>query len=488
MRTAKSSVMCLLVVAMGIVPAAKAESPSVLLQKGLYAEEIEGDLDSAIEIYQKVVTEAKEFEQAAGQAVYRIGVCYAKKGEQAKAGEYFGKVISEHSKQGGLVAKAREQLAKLGISQAGSADLIGDKGDLYEQLPLEVVRFIGYKYGSICAEAGTKSLYCNSHIYYVRSDFVLLKGGMGYRRNSSDQALSSRIRLGGTSNPKQTHYDIGGREMNTEMVPDEVREGFYHIYWTPSEPLPPGQMFYYGWCIEGSKKLLPAPGAGQHRLTMQNQFGDRVLEVFFVVVPTGTEIVSTTEEYTAKDSVGGFDVYSFPKEVPENVNHQVEVILAGPKTVESPGLTEGKANVYEQLPSDVVGHIGRKYGSICAEAGAKELYSNSHIYLVTPDLMLVTGGMGYYHNTSSEAAGGRIHLSGTSDPDQSFYDVAGRKMKTAISGDSLRANFYHIYWTPSEPIPPGQMFRYGWSSDDARELKRAADGSYHAEQVRAARR
>jgi len=464
-------------------PAARPQGPSaggsasVLLQEGLYAEEIEGDLDGAIKIYEQVLAEAKDIEQAAGQATYRIGICFLKKGDKAKAAEHFQSIVREYRNNEQLVARAKEQLNKLGAPVEARFDPA--EANLYMQLPPDVIQFVGNKYGSICAEARAKELYSNSHVYYVTSDFVLFKGGMGYYHNLSDKALFNKIRLGGTSEPNQTHYDIAGREMNTEIVPDKISSDFYHIYWTPHQPVPAGEMFYYGWCINKAKQLRPASlqdpasGSAQYKLTMQNQFGNRVIETFFLVVPAGTEIVSKSEDYAAKDTIGGFDVYSFSKEVPEDANHQVDVVLAGH------GPAETKANLYERLPNEVLAHIGGKYGGISAEGGAKNLYSNSHIYYVTSDWVLLTGGMGYYRNGSNEARSERVRLSGTSSPNQTLYDVAGRQMNTEIVQDKVRSGFYHIYWTPSEAIPPGQMFYYGWSNDQSRTLRPAAgSGQY----------
>ena len=90
-----------------------AKPASVLLQEGLYAEEIEGDLDAAIKIYEQVIAEAKETQRAAAQATYRIGMCYLKKGEKAKAAQQFREFISKFPKQQALGTRAREQLAKL---------------------------------------------------------------------------------------------------------------------------------------------------------------------------------------------------------------------------------------------------------------------------------------------------------------------------------------------------------------------------------------
>ncbi|MHC4475093.1 MAG: tetratricopeptide repeat protein [Planctomycetota bacterium] len=92
---------------------AEAKPASVLLQEGLYAEEIEGNLDAAIKIYEQVIAEAKAAEQTAAQATYRIGMCHLKKGQKAQAAEHFQSIVSKFPQQDSLVAKAQEHLAKL---------------------------------------------------------------------------------------------------------------------------------------------------------------------------------------------------------------------------------------------------------------------------------------------------------------------------------------------------------------------------------------
>jgi len=94
-------------------PVASAKTTSVLLQEGLYAEEIEGDLDGAIKIYEQVIAKGKEAQQAAAQATYRIGMCYLKKGRKDKATEHFQNIILNFPSQKALVTKAGKQLDKI---------------------------------------------------------------------------------------------------------------------------------------------------------------------------------------------------------------------------------------------------------------------------------------------------------------------------------------------------------------------------------------
>lgn len=469
MKTLQTIAISLLLLVIAAATPVSAEPASVLLQEGLYAEEIEGDLDAAIKIYEKVIAQAEQTQQAAAMAMYRIGMCRLKKGDKTQATSQFQQLIEKFPTQKAIIAKARSQIRKIQpasgaafravvdsenrgqvyfydfdkekvfprpewltrdsspkkvldwgrkngidfiIDEKGHielADMIAvkvayrlwdsaglaeindalDKGphettsmsapeeghetsapityvvetreggsgilqilgkkdnnvkirykmlndtasmpkikvSVYEYLPMEVIRHIGGKYGSISSEAAAKGLYSNSHIYFVTQDWVLLSAGMGYHRNGTGRALTARIHLSGTSDPNQTLYDVAGREMDTEIVPDKVRKNFYHIYWTPSEPLPPGQMFYYGWSANDSRPLNPVPDSGHYSLRMQNMFGQRCIETFFLVVPAGTDIVDKTEDFTAEETVGDFDVYYWSNEMPPNTNHVVDVTL-----------------------------------------------------------------------------------------------------------------------------------------------------------------
>ena len=167
-----------------VLPASaeQAKSPSLLLQEGLYAEQTEGDLDKAIEIYGQVLEQASESQRLAAKATYQLGMCHLKKGDEQQAVEYFQQVVSNYATQKILVAKAQKQLEKMGVGKIA-------EGNLFDILGGDVCSFLGNKYGEVCAEAGMKQLYSNSHIYFVDSDFVLRTGRphrpgpiYGYRR------------------------------------------------------------------------------------------------------------------------------------------------------------------------------------------------------------------------------------------------------------------------------------------------------------------
>jgi hypothetical protein len=93
------------------------KSPSVLLQQARYAEETQGDLDKAIEIYQQVIEEAVHAEKLAAQATYQIGICFLKKGEKENAAQYFQEVIDDYPEQKAIVDNATQQLDKMGVTK-----------------------------------------------------------------------------------------------------------------------------------------------------------------------------------------------------------------------------------------------------------------------------------------------------------------------------------------------------------------------------------
>ena len=101
----------LLAVVLAVSPMAVAQSASDLLEKGIYTEETVGDLDAAIEIYQKIVDEAKANRPFAAKALYRLGSCLLKQDKKAKAEEAFNALIEQYPDQKQLVAKARQHVS-----------------------------------------------------------------------------------------------------------------------------------------------------------------------------------------------------------------------------------------------------------------------------------------------------------------------------------------------------------------------------------------
>lgn len=97
-----------------LTPAVFAKEASVSLREGLYAEEVEGNLDAAIKIYQQVIDDKTAQKNIVAQALYRQGMCYMKQKNETEAKAAFSKLVANYGDQTELVAKVKPLLDELG--------------------------------------------------------------------------------------------------------------------------------------------------------------------------------------------------------------------------------------------------------------------------------------------------------------------------------------------------------------------------------------
>src|ERR1700704_3887217 len=84
-----------------------AQAPADLLQKGIHAQETEGDLDGAIQIFRQVANLASGNKQLAAQAQYQLVLCMLQKGDRVGATKEFQLLERNFPDQQDLVDKAR---------------------------------------------------------------------------------------------------------------------------------------------------------------------------------------------------------------------------------------------------------------------------------------------------------------------------------------------------------------------------------------------
>ncbi|MDP3643744.1 MAG: tetratricopeptide repeat protein [Bacteroidota bacterium] len=84
-----------------------------LYQSGLYKEEIKGELDAAIKIYETIINQHPDDRQVAAKTLYHLGLVNEKMGKQ-KANEYFTRLVNTYPDQTELVALAKARLKVLG--------------------------------------------------------------------------------------------------------------------------------------------------------------------------------------------------------------------------------------------------------------------------------------------------------------------------------------------------------------------------------------
>jgi len=89
------------------------QNAGVLLQSGLYKEEVNGDLEAAIKVYERVLKDFPKDRLVAAKAQLHIGLCYEKLGT-AEARKAYESVVRDFADQSEIVAQAQVRLAALG--------------------------------------------------------------------------------------------------------------------------------------------------------------------------------------------------------------------------------------------------------------------------------------------------------------------------------------------------------------------------------------
>lgn len=81
------------------------QTTSALLEKGIYTEETLGNLPEAIKIYQQVVADAEASRPNPALALFRLGMCYQKSGNQTEARASFARLAKLYPERKDLIAK-----------------------------------------------------------------------------------------------------------------------------------------------------------------------------------------------------------------------------------------------------------------------------------------------------------------------------------------------------------------------------------------------
>src|SRR5881409_191166 len=100
-----------------------ADTLSETLQKGLFEEEANHNLDAAIKAYQSVLQQADEQRKLAATALFRLGECYRKLGKTNEASAQYERILRQFSDQTTLTDLSRQNLAGLGVRAHAASDL-----------------------------------------------------------------------------------------------------------------------------------------------------------------------------------------------------------------------------------------------------------------------------------------------------------------------------------------------------------------------------
>jgi tetratricopeptide (TPR) repeat protein len=86
------------------------QTAAELLQKGIYAQETEGNLDNAILIYRQIVNSAPSQRDVAAQAQYRLAQALLQKGNLTEASREFERLARDYADYSSLVSSAAGQM------------------------------------------------------------------------------------------------------------------------------------------------------------------------------------------------------------------------------------------------------------------------------------------------------------------------------------------------------------------------------------------
>jgi len=103
----------ILVLALGFAAtAATQQTADELYQAALYQEEVQGDLQNAITIYQRILSEHASNRAVAAKAQLHVGICYETLGLQ-EARQAYQRVVANYGDQADVVSQARARLVAL---------------------------------------------------------------------------------------------------------------------------------------------------------------------------------------------------------------------------------------------------------------------------------------------------------------------------------------------------------------------------------------
>jgi tetratricopeptide (TPR) repeat protein len=125
-----------LLLMLAMTSAVFAQESSVLLEKAIYSEETLGNLSEAISIYQQIVGKADTSRNTAALALYRLGMCYRKSGNEDQARAAFNRLAQQYPEQKDLILKSQMldlrpapwvdgEILRMGTKSIGAKDVMG---------------------------------------------------------------------------------------------------------------------------------------------------------------------------------------------------------------------------------------------------------------------------------------------------------------------------------------------------------------------------
>ena len=106
----------LLAVVLACSAAADAKDVCDKMQDAIFQEEMQGDLEAAVKLFQEIVDEKPAEKRYGAEAIYRMARCYWKLGKNDLATEKFNLLIKNYPDQEAYLKKAKTALKEMPLS------------------------------------------------------------------------------------------------------------------------------------------------------------------------------------------------------------------------------------------------------------------------------------------------------------------------------------------------------------------------------------
>ncbi|MBT3201868.1 MAG: tetratricopeptide repeat protein [Phycisphaerales bacterium] len=414
-----TALLLLAAAAMFTAPVAHAQtqdqSPAILLEKGIFAEEIKGNIDAAIKIYKQIADNAKANRKYVAQAHYRLGACLVKQKKYSEAAPILQKFIAQFPGQSKLVTKAQKHL-RLIRSKITGAELtaIVDKAvktistcsETDPRVPVALASLTGLNEQKVVKELtkyfdADKKTVRRSAIYILwRGDFVNIA--------PAEAALTKLCKHEEGLTRGMATIALGGRK---------VASSFKTICDMALKDESP----YARRCAAYALGLMGDPKA---RPILEKALKDK------------NEFVSSNAEAAL-----------------------------------------GMLNAQAQLPAEVIGYIMDIHMAAYKKAEPAGQYVNAHIYGVDDQFNLHFGGLNVVKNKTKKVINDEIALGTFSYADLNVMNETGAAQKVRfVDRKSARGGRYRLMWTPDKPLKPGELRVLGWKKNATTKLAKTSGG------------
>jgi len=417
-----AAVLAVLVLTGGGAWPARGESPSVMLEKGLYAEQTKGDFAAAIKIYQQIIDDAKANRRYVAEAHYRLGMCLLKKRQPGKAMQAFQRLIDEFPDQKQLVAQAAKRRAET-------------RKKLGETEVAEIVK-----------EAVTIISTCAEHDPRVPKALATLEG------------LDGKIVVKNVASFLKSENN-------------ELRRSAVFVLWKGAfESIEPAVPELIELCShkESFTRGMAAIALGAGKIDSAFQtIADMTL--------------NDSSGYARRCAAYALGLMKRPKARPileKALKDKDELVQANAKAALKMLPPQDQQR---RLPWEVMSWIVDAHMKAYKQAQAKGLRTNTHIYGVDDRFNKYHGGFLTYKNSGAAAISEEIPLGNFGDqrPDFELIDEQGVPQKFRIEERATAAlGKYRLWWTPDKPIPPGQVRLLGYLHKKTQKLPQI-EGAAH---------